>query len=212
MTFASEAALSARVAALGRDLEGAIDGTDAEPLAEVLAALSALRALRAQLDLWEYRLINHGRDLGASWIALAPALGVASRQAAERRYLRLAPSSHTHDRRTRDERVQAVRDQRASDRAVNRWAQTQSSALRQLAGLITALDNLGPHAQHSLDQLHDAIGADDTAALVPLLAAIHEYLPAGHPLADRVADITDHAAELRRDTQQQRDQQRDAEP
>ncbi|MGW5746727.1 HSP18 transcriptional regulator, partial [Amycolatopsis sp. NPDC003861] len=54
---------------------------------EVLAALSGLRLLREHLASWEPELITAARAAGASWVALAPALGVASRQAAERRYL-----------------------------------------------------------------------------------------------------------------------------
>ena len=58
---------------------------------DVLAALSQLRVVQDQLAAWEPLLIGAARDRGASWAAIAPALGVASRQAAERRYLRLNP-------------------------------------------------------------------------------------------------------------------------
>ena len=62
---------------------------------DVLAALAGLRAVQDQLASWEPLLIGAARARGASWAAIAPALGVASRQAAERRYLRLNP--HTTD-------------------------------------------------------------------------------------------------------------------
>ncbi|MEC3982011.1 HSP18 transcriptional regulator [Amycolatopsis sp. H20-H5] len=58
----------------------------------LLAALSALRSLREERSGWEPELITAARAAGVSWTALVPALGVASRQAAERRYLRLQPS------------------------------------------------------------------------------------------------------------------------
>src|SRR3569833_4286339 len=50
----------------------------------LLSALAGLRVLREALARWEPELITAARAAGASWVALAPALGVASRQAAER--------------------------------------------------------------------------------------------------------------------------------
>src|SRR5688572_13221790 len=79
----------------------------AGPAAEVLAALVALRALRASLDDWEPELIAAARSTGASWAELAPVLGVASRQAAERRYLRLRQPRPGEAGLTGDERVAA---------------------------------------------------------------------------------------------------------
>lgn len=172
-----------------------MSGQAADP---VLEALVALRELRALLDECEPQLIGFARAAGASWAELAPALGVASRQAAEKRYLRLHRGAGDGGT-TREERVRAVRDRRAGDRAVTEWARTHGADLRQLAGQVSALTDLGPHAQASLDRLHEALGADDPAALVPLLAAAHEHLPEAHGgLADRVAAVA-------RDTDQARD-------
>src|SRR5437763_16030294 len=64
---------------------------DETGVTDALAALTLLRHLREELAEWEPRLIAAAREHGASWIQLAPALGVASRQAAERRYLRPRP-------------------------------------------------------------------------------------------------------------------------
>jgi len=141
-----------------------------------------------------------------SWTRLAPALGVASRQAAERRFLRLhQPEPDGAEAGSRDQRVQAVRDRRAADRAVRQWAQRNRANLRQLAGQITGLTDLGSAAQPSLDELHGALGGDDTAALVPLLAATHQHLPAQHAgLAARVAAVTRHADQVHQDTRQRR--------
>jgi hypothetical protein len=191
------------VAELQRAMTDAVEQTGGIPVAQLLAALLVLRRIRSQLDGWERQLIAGAREAGASWAQLAPALGVASRQAAERRYLRLSPDN-VDNPTTRDARVRAVRDQRAADRAVDDWARTESADLRQLAGLVTALDDLGPAAQDSLDQLHHAIGEADAAGLVPLLAAAGRHLPVDHALADRIAGVTAHTDEIRRSTQRQR--------
>ncbi|MGY5122609.1 type III effector protein, partial [Streptomyces sp. 900105755] len=58
---------------------------------QALASLLLLRQVREQLAGWETGLIETARDAGASWADLAHPLGVASRQAAERRYLRGRP-------------------------------------------------------------------------------------------------------------------------
>ncbi len=80
---------------------------------KLLDALVALRQLRARLDQWEPRLIAAARQAGVSWTRLAPALGVASRQAAERRFLRLhQPDPGGAEAGSRDQCVQAVRDRR----------------------------------------------------------------------------------------------------
>src|SRR5439155_5771979 len=88
----------------GRARPGTVGSTD------VLAALVELRAVQDQLAAWEPLLIGAARDRGASWAAIAPALGVASRQAAERRYLRLNPHATDPDGMTGEQRVQAARD------------------------------------------------------------------------------------------------------
>jgi hypothetical protein len=179
---------------------------DGDPSAEqALAALTALRKLRDHLDDWEPRLIAAARHAGARWAQIAPALGVASRQAAERRFLRLQRPEPGEAGATRDERVLAVRDRRAGDRAVTQWARGHGAEIRQLAGQITALTDLGAGAQARLDELHHTLGGDDNAALIPLLAATHPHLPARHPrLADRVAAMTSHADQIRRDSRQRR--------
>lgn len=181
----------------------------AVPAEQVLEALAALHRLRARLDVWEPRLIALAREAGVSWAQLAPVLGVASRQAAERRYLRLHQPEDGTEGTTRDARVQAVRDRRAGDRAVSAWARDHGADLRQLAGQITALTDLGPQAQPSLDRLHDALGGDDAAALVPLLAATREHLTADHAaLADRVAGVTQDTDQVRDESRRRRDRNR----
>ncbi|MDG4830128.1 hypothetical protein O7627_12555 [Solwaraspora sp. WMMD1047] len=58
-----------------------------------LDALGELAALRTHLDRVERQLIHQARDRGASWARIATALGLASRQAAEQRLLRLTAAS-----------------------------------------------------------------------------------------------------------------------
>ena len=183
----------------------AIEGGVALPPERVLAALTAIQQLRTMLDEWEPRLIETGRAAGSSWTQLAGALGVSSRQAAERRYLRLRRPEESQPGTTRDERVQAVRDRRAGDRAVTSWARTNGADLRQLAGQISALTDLGPGAQPSLDQLHEALAGNDAADLVPLLAASGEHLTVEHAaLADRVAAVAQQTSQVRQDTHRRR--------
>src|SRR3954464_15112396 len=155
----------------------------------LLTALSRLRLLREELAGWEPELITAARAAGASWVALAPALGVASRQAAERRYLRLQPS-HTGEK-TGEARGDAERDPRAGDRGVAGWARRHSPILRQLAGRVSALDGLGPAAQESADRLGAALGDDDPSTLLRPLAAARPHLTGAHAgLAEQLGEIS----------------------
>jgi hypothetical protein len=164
----------------------------------LLSALAGLRVLREELARWEPELITAARSAGVSWVALAPALGVASRQAAERRYLRLQPSNTGE--KTGEARVDAERDRRAGDRAVADWARRNSVILRQLAGRVSALDGLGPAAQESADRLGAALGDDDPATLLPPLAAARAHLTGDHAgLAEQLGQISDETNRLRRE-------------
>jgi hypothetical protein len=59
---------------------------------DVLGSLRGIPASRARLDATELDLIDRARRTGATWADIASALGLASRQAAEQRRLRLATS------------------------------------------------------------------------------------------------------------------------
>jgi hypothetical protein len=168
---------------------------------EVLAALVRLRELRELLAGWEPRLIEAARAAGISWTQLAPALGVASRQAAERRYLRLNPHA-TKPGLTGEQRVQAARDERAGDRAVAVWARDNAADLRRLAGQVAALDGLDSQTQESVDAVHDALGDNDSAALLGPLAEAAQHLSKDHPgLAGRISDLGSRTDEIRQSTQ-----------
>lgn len=179
---------------------------------QALAALLLLRETRDQLAGWETGLIETAREAGASWADLAGPLGVASRQAAERRYLRLRPGAPGS---TGEQRVQATRDRRAADRTVTAWARGNAADLRQLAGQITALTDLPEEAGTPLARLTEALGGSDPATLVAPLSDARPHLESGHPdLAARVDTLTRHTDRLRRsgDRHDRHDRQQPAAP
>ncbi|MEU3785734.1 type III effector protein [Streptomyces sp900129855] len=181
---------------------GALAGSDRSSSEQALAALLLLREAREQLAEWEPGLIETAREAGASWADLAQPLGVSSRQAAERRYLRVRPGTPGS---TGEQRVRATRDHRAADRTVTAWARANAGALRQLAGQITALTGLPAAADIPLAELTAALADNDPAALVAPLTDTHPYLASGHPdLATRVDDLTRHTDRLRRHSGDQR--------
>lgn len=174
---------------------------DADPQ-QALASLLLLREVREQLAGWESGLIEAAREAGASWADLAQPLGVASRQAAERRYLRLRPGAADT---TGEERVKATRDRRAADRTVAAWARHHAADLRRLAGQITSLTDLPRDARIPVGDLDRALAGDDAALLVAPLTATRPHLEAGHPeLAARIDTIARHAEQLRQDSDDQR--------
>ncbi|MER7753746.1 hypothetical protein [Kitasatospora sp. NPDC097643] len=173
---------------------------------QALAALALLRELRAQLADWEAPLVEAARAGGATWADLAHPMGVASRQAAENRYLRLRPAGSTSaGAETGAERVKAVRDRRAADRAVTVWARDHGAALRVLAAQITAAPGHAPAAGSALDALTAALGATDPADLIAPLTGMRPHLADAHPdLAARLDDLAHHTERLRHDSDQRR--------
>ncbi|MFR9797110.1 type III effector protein [Streptomyces sp. MS06] len=155
---------------------------------QALASLLMLRRVREQLAGWETGLIETARDAGASWADLAHPLGVASRQAAERRYLRGRPGPAGT---TGEQRVQATRQARAAERTTSTRARHNAADLRRLAGQITALTDLPAEARRSLDELHAALAHDDPAALIAPLTATRPHLATAHPdLTARLDTLT----------------------
>lgn len=170
---------------------------------DLLAALIVLRHLRQQLSSWEPQLIAAARAQGVSWASLAPALGVTSRQAAERRYLRLRPSETGEP--TGEGRVQAERTKRAGDRAVAAWARENSRVLRQLAGQVSALEGLSGTARHQVDVVYHALADNDPANLLSPLADAHSHIRETHTeLAEQIKSVTEHTERLRRHTRNRR--------
>ncbi|MFF9178780.1 type III effector protein [Streptomyces sp. NPDC014793] len=142
-----------------------------------LASLLLLRHVREQLAGWETHLIETARDAGASWADLALPLGVASRQAAERRYLRNRPGPAGT---TGEQRVQATREHRAAQRSTSAWARNNAAGLRRVAAQITALTDLPAAARRPVTELDAALAQDDPAALIRPLNAARPHL-ADHP-------------------------------
>ncbi|MFF0740254.1 type III effector protein [Streptomyces sp. NPDC004111] len=174
--LAAAAALAAIDDAL-RDAQHEIPDAVRPGPEQALASLILLRQVREQLAGWEAGLIETARAAGASWADLAGPLGVASRQAAERRYLRGRPGAAGS---TGEQRVTATRQARAAERATATWARAHAADLRRVAGQITALRHLAPDAHSAQAALHDALGAADAAELIAPLASIRPYLDARH--------------------------------
>ncbi|MCX4515080.1 type III effector protein [Streptomyces sp. NBC_01619] len=191
--LAAAAALHAIDDALHAARQGTSDAPAPDPGAEqALASLLLLRQVREQLAGWETGLIETARHAGASWADLAHPLGVASRQAAERRYLRGRPGPVGA---TGEQRVQATRERRAADRTRAEWARRNAADLRRIAGQITALTDLPTAARHPLDQLHAALAHNDPADLIHPLNATRPHLTTTHPdLAARLDTLTGPAA------------------
>ncbi|MEV7931174.1 type III effector protein [Kitasatospora sp. NPDC088779] len=171
---------------------------------QALAALVLLRELRGQLAGWEAGLVESAREAGATWADLAHPMGVASRQAAENRYLRLKPAADASRSGTGAERVKAVRDRRAADRSVTVWARDHAAELRVLAAQITTAA-LAPDARPAQTALTAALGATDPADLIEPLAAIRPHLGTGQgDLATRLDTLTHHTTQLRDDSDRRR--------
>ncbi|MFD8720437.1 type III effector protein [Streptomyces sp. NPDC059629] len=155
---------------------------------QALASLLLLRQVHEQLAGWETGLIETARHAGASWADLAHPLGVASRQAAERRYLRGRPGPAGT---TGEQRVQATRERRAAERTTATWARRNAADLRRIAGQITALTDLPTAARQPLSRLHAALAQDDAAELIRPLSDTRPHLGTAHPdLAAQLDTLT----------------------
>ncbi|WP_431980094.1 type III effector protein [Streptomyces qinglanensis] len=187
--LAAAAALNAIDDALHTAQHDTSDGPGAGPDPEqALASLLLLRQVREQLAGWETGLIETARDAGASWADLARPLGVTSRQAAERRYLRGRPGPVGT---TGEQRITATRQARAAKRTTAAWARRNAAGLRRLAGQITALTDLPTAARPPVDELHAALAHNDPAELVAPLSATRPHLATTHPdLAARLDSLT----------------------
>lgn len=182
-------------------VETVAERADAAP-AELLDALVVLRRAQADLAALEPALVLAARAAGVSWQELAPALGVGSRQAAERRFLR---SLNVTSESRQDDRVRAERDRRAGQRAVDRWANDHTAHLRRLAVQVTALTDLGLGAEADVGRLHDALGEADATELPRLLAETQQHLGAHPELAGRIDEVAADTDRVRRETQRRRD-------
>lgn len=183
---------------LRETVERAVDD-DVMSADDVVSALTMLRELREELADWEPRLIGAARRLGVSWADLAPALGVASRQAAERRYLRLHKPEHESEL-TADGRVQAERDRRAGQRAVRTWAQDNSEVVRKLAALVGSAGDVGDEAKPYVDVVSRKLGNDDPVLLIAPMVSAADQLRDSHPdLAVQIDGVNSEVEQVRRE-------------
>lgn len=110
-----------------------VPGDPDDPMVNSLAALRLLGGLRSHLDEMERLLIEELREQRVSWASIAAALGLASRQAAEQRWLRLSGEATRDPARTRVIRAR----QRSVDEAfgveITALRTATRAALRQLA-------------------------------------------------------------------------------
>jgi hypothetical protein len=204
---APDADLAAAVQTIVAMIAGAGDDTAQVDAADLIEALVMLRHVQDRLTAAEPTLIAAARRAGVSWQALAPALGVASRQAAERRYLRAAPATAQQSGSTREGRVRAERDHRAGTRAVARWANDNTADLRRLAGQVTSLPDLPATAAHDIDRLYQALADPDATALPSLLATIRQHLNHHPALAEQIDRMVASTDEVLQRTQRSRDEQ-----
>ncbi|MCY0947288.1 hypothetical protein [Streptomyces antarcticus] len=150
------------------------------PAEDVLAALSQTDEARQRLDSRELRLITAARARGASWQAVADALGLATRQAAEGRALRLERGAQTD--RGRD--VASQRLDKARGRAAEAWCVENADRVREVAEQI--YDTAGAWGLGSLEHagvrgtLHgigEFLATDaDPVRLVGLLSSARYHL------------------------------------
>ncbi|MEV6849219.1 hypothetical protein, partial [Actinoplanes sp. NPDC051411] len=105
---------------------------------------------------------------------------------------------------TRDQRVQAERNRRAGHRAVTQWANTNTADLRQLAGQVTALNDLDPCATTEVERLRDALADKDATRLPALLADTHRHLSHHPHLANQIHAITNATNRVRLETERHR--------
>jgi hypothetical protein len=199
---ASFLAAAAALAAIDEAVRTAQSPAPADPAApetqQALAALMLLRGLRTELAGWEASLVESARAAGATWADLAPSMGVASRQAAENRYLRLRPTRTPQATTTGAERVKAVRDHRAAERTVATWARANAGDLRVLAAQLCALPDLAPEARPAQSAVRTALAAADVTDLITPLAAMSPHLGTGHrDLAARLEELTHRTDQLR---------------
>ncbi|MGW6202218.1 hypothetical protein ACWF9B_00975 [Streptomyces sp. NPDC055089] len=144
---------------------------------DLLAALLVIRRLRDDFTVMEGHLIEAARKQDVTWTRLAPALEVKSRQAAERRHLRLCGNAYdANPGRTQRERVDNERDNRAERRAEQQWIAEHADEVRALAVRLAAVEDL----QERADSKERAWQNEMNDQLIPLFPQ-PPFIPARWP-------------------------------
>lgn len=158
-----------------------------------LGELHEIPARRARLDAEELTLIDRARRDGATWTEIAEALGLASRQAAEQRRLRLARAA---ERESRPHRVQldsaygqSVHNLRESTLDLHRRIGADRRWDRRFARAVLVRETLSAATDAPAGALFDLVAAvlEDLAEVPPLPA----------PLRAAVAGLRERFAALR---------------
>lgn len=156
--------------------------TAADPEAsrgDLLAALADGEAARRELDAAERALIQAARAQGVAWAEVARALGLASRQAAEQRWLRLRAATATG---LRDATRQ--RGQRDVDVAAVQPLRRAVVALRTRIAAEEAWDARHPRAALARQTLDHAVDAQ-VGAMFALVRQVIDDLDAMGPVGRR---------------------------
>jgi hypothetical protein len=153
--------------------------------------------LRLDLDAVEHGLIERAREGAVSWPRIAQALGLASRQAAEQRWLRLGTKSGRDPRQARMARERQQIADALSGRSVGDLRAAIRGARRRILAdqVWDARHPRAALARTSLDEAAEAAPGPMfdlvTAALEDIAAIPSELLPAGmEPFVARLREAT----------------------
>jgi hypothetical protein len=143
------------------------------PVGEVLAALGAVGALRHDLDGTERGLIERAREEGVAWPRIAEALGLASRQAAEQRFLRLGAARGRDPAGARASRRRQQGVDHAYGTAIRELRMSVRLARRQV-GADAGWDGRHPRAALVRASLDEAADASPSAMFALVEAALDD--------------------------------------
>ncbi|MFB6755483.1 hypothetical protein ACFCX6_31725 [Streptomyces sp. NPDC056353] len=176
------------------------------PAGDVLAALTQLDEARAALDTLERDLTRAARDRGASWEAVAHALGLASRSSAESRFVRLERAAATY---RGDRHPEKHRAERARDRIGAAWSRANEARLRAAVWSLACLNDQWPQLARNAPaeqlatwhrELDGPALAERLRGLQLILDAYGHDLPAGGAAAaarDEVLQLLDELRDAR---------------
>ena len=176
------------------------------PAEDVLAALTQLDEARAALDTLERDLTHAARARGASWEAVAHALGLASRSSAESRFVRLERAAATY---RGDRHPEKHRAERARDRIGAAWSHDNEARLRAAVWSLACLNDAWPQLASTAPaeqlvtwhrELDGPALAERLRGLQLILGSYGPELPADSPAAaarDEVRQLLDELRDAR---------------
>lgn len=148
------------------------------PAEDILAALAHMDQAREHLDTMELRLIKEARGRGVSWQRLAEAQGLATRQSAETRALRLERGAQLRGRDVASQRLEKARD-----RAADAWCHEHEHRVREVSERLFDtssgwdLESIGGTARVDLHAIGELLASDGSpVALVQRLESVRYHL------------------------------------